>query len=144
MLHARVSTRLDGWQTGSIRRAASVVLIAAALASAFGLSIFVTFAFFLVMVVWALWQLLVERTFRSALLLAAGGAGATVLLIPYLSELSHTSSKTERSPFGFAIREMIPPGGLMASPLFQHFASGHPMAALNLARLFVADSRIRP
>ena len=90
------------------------------------------------MIAWALWQLLVERTFRSALLLAAGGAGAAVLLIPYLSELIHTSSKMEGgSAFGFAIREMIPPGGLMASPLFQHFASGHPMAALNLAKLLL-------
>ncbi len=117
-------------------RAASIVLIAAALASAFGLSVFVTFAFFLVMVVWAFWQLVIERTSRAALFLAAGGAGATVLLIPYLWELSHTSSGTHGPRiFGFGIREMIPPDGLMASSIFQHFAASHPFAALNIARL---------
>jgi hypothetical protein len=48
----------------------SVVLIALALASAFGLSIYVTFAFFLVMLVWAAWQMAFERVFRPALVLA--------------------------------------------------------------------------
>ncbi len=119
-------------------RAASVVLIAAALASAFGLSVFVTFAFFLVMAAWALWQLLIERTPRPTFLLAAGGAGATVLLIPYLWELTHTSSGTHGpSIFGFGIREMIPPDGLMASGIFQHFAAGHPFASLNVAKLIL-------
>jgi hypothetical protein len=133
---------LLAWMAGKNNQrksAASVVLIAAALASAFGLSIYVTFAFFLVMIVWALWQLLIERSPRPALLLATGGAGAGILLIPYLSQLMSSSSKMEGggSVFGFAIREMIPPGGLLASPLFQFLASGHPVAALNLAKLLL-------
>jgi hypothetical protein len=117
----------------------SVVVIASALASAFGLSIYVTFAFFLVMIIWALWQLLIERSPRPVMLLAAGGACAGILLVPYLSQLMRTSSKMEggSSAFGFAVREMIPPGGLMASPLFQHLTSSHPMAALNLAKVLL-------
>ena len=47
-------------QNGSHTRTASVVLIAAALASAFGLSIYVAFGFFLLMILWALWQVTVE------------------------------------------------------------------------------------
>ena len=121
---------------GEHGRIANVAMISLALASAFGLSIYVAFAFFLVMVVWALWQVVIERTFRPAVLLAAGGAGTVVLLLPFLWELTHTSSKMdEGSLFAFAVREMIPPGGLLASPLFQHIATGHPLAALNLAKL---------
>jgi hypothetical protein len=116
---------------------ASVVLIAFALASAFGLSIYVAFGFFLVMLVWGVWQVLVERKFRSALLLAAGGAGAVVLLIPYLRELTaHSSSGLEGgSIFAFAIREMFPPDGLLATHFFAQFAASHATAARNLANL---------
>jgi hypothetical protein len=121
---------------GGRGRTASVALIAVALASAFGLSIYVAFAFFLVMLAWALWQVAIERTPRPALLLAAGGAGAAILLIPYLWELTHTASKIEGgSVFALAVREMIPPNGLLALPLFQHLAAGHPLTALNLAKL---------
>jgi hypothetical protein len=121
---------------GEHGRIANVAMISLALASAFGLSIYVAFAFFLVMVVWALWQVVIERTFRPAVLLAAGGAGTVVLLLPFLWELTHTSSKLDEGAlFAFAVREMIPPGGLLASPLFQHIATGHPLAALNLAKL---------
>jgi hypothetical protein len=117
-------------------RIANVTMISLALASAFGLSIYVAFAFFLVMVVWALWQVVIERTLRPVLLLAAGGAGAVVLLLPYLWELTHTSSKMqEGSLFAFAVREMIPPDVLLASHFFQNFATGHPLSALNLAKL---------
>lgn len=119
-------------------RAASVVLIAFALASAFGLSIYVAFGFFLVMLVWAFWQVAIERTPRSALLLAAGGAGAAVLLIPYLRELTQASSGLQGGAvFSFAVREMFPPDGLLASHLFQHLARAHPAAARNLANLIL-------
>ena len=121
---------------GEPRRTASVAMIAVALASAFGLSIYVTFAFFLVMVVWALWQVAIERKPRPALLLAAGGAGAGVLLIPYLRELTRTASKMQGgAAFAFSVRQTIPPDGLLSTSLFQHLATGHPVAALNLAKL---------
>ena len=123
---------------GARGRAVSVVLIAAALASAFGLSIFVTFAFFLLMLAWALWQIAFERKPMPALLLAAGGACSVVLLLPYLSELTHSDSKMQGgSVFQFAVREMIPPDGLLASRLLHPLALSHPIAALNVAKLIL-------
>jgi hypothetical protein len=131
----------DG-SNGKRRPVVTVVFIAAALASAFGLSVYVAFGFFLVMLFWAPWQIVVERKFRSALLLAAGGAGAAVLLIPYLRELAHGASSGgtqggsgSTSVFTFAIREMFPPEGLLATHLFQNIALAHPSAARNIANL---------
>ena len=133
---------LLAWMGGKNREhkpAASVVLIALTMASAFGLSIYVTFGFFLVMVVWALWQLIVEREARSVLLLAGGGAGAVVLNVPYLRELlaqANTSTGLQKgSIFSFAVREMFPPEGLLATHFFQHLALRHATAARNLANL---------
>ena len=121
---------------GGQRLVANVVLIAAALASSFGLSIYVSFAFFVVMLAWALWQVTIERAPRRALLMAAGGVGAVVLLLPYLWELTHNSSGIHGgSVLEFAVREMIPPDDLLASSLFRQLATGHPIAALNLAKL---------
>jgi hypothetical protein len=132
---------LLAWMAGKEagkKRAVSVALIALALASAFGLSIYVTFAFFLVMLVWALWQIAVERTPRPALLLAAGGACAAPLLIPYLRELTHTASNMQGgAPFAFAVRKTLSPDGLLSSSLFRPFATAHPQAALNLAKLLL-------
>ncbi len=119
------------------RSAASVVLIAFLLASAFGLSVYVAFGFFLVMLVWALWQVTIERKPRSALLMAAGGAGAALLLIPYLRELlTHSSTGLEGgSVFTFAVREMFPPDGLLATHLFESLAGHNASAARNMANL---------
>lgn len=127
---------MDG-QDGKHKPVTTVILIAAAFASAFGLSIYVAFGFFLVMLVWALWQVVIERKLRSALLLAAGGAGALVLLIPYLRELlANTSSGLQGgSIFSFAVREMLPPDSLLATHLFQHLAMDNATAARNLANL---------
>jgi hypothetical protein len=122
---------------GKVSPVTSIALTAASLASAFGLSVYVTFAFFLVTVSWALWQILIERTPRPALLLAVGGAGAAVLLIPYAGGLTHAPSGIYSAPFAFAVREMIPPGGLLASHFFRSMAAVHPLAALNLAKLFL-------
>jgi hypothetical protein len=123
---------------GERGRIITVVLIAFALASAFGLSIYVEFGFLVVMALWAAWQIVFERSFRPALLLAAGGAGAIVLLLPYLWELTHVSSNLEGgSVFAFAVREMIPPDGLLASHSLQHLAINHPLAALNIAKLIL-------
>ncbi|MGB6690152.1 MAG: hypothetical protein WBE76_20130 [Terracidiphilus sp.] len=114
----------------------SVILISCALASAFGLSIYVAFGFFLVMLTWGVWQLTFERAPRPVLLLAAGGAGAALLLIPYLWELTHTASgMMRRSVFEFDVRQMFPPDVLLATAYFQRLAAGHPSRALNLANL---------
>lgn len=117
--------------------AVSAALIAFMLASAFGLSVYVAFGFFLVMLIWALWQIVVERKHRSWALLAIGGAGSAVLLIPYLRALmTHSSSGLQGgSIFTLAVREMFPPDGLLATHFFQQLTVNHATAARNLANL---------
>jgi hypothetical protein len=112
------------------------LFIAAAFASAFGLSIYVAFAFFLVMLAWSVWQIAYEHKPGPMLSLTSGGIGSLILLIPYLRELTHGSSNVQgggASVFSFAIREMIPPDDLLSSGLFQNVASNHPFLARNLA-----------
>jgi hypothetical protein len=132
---------LLAWMGGKERarhRISAIVLAGFAFASAFGLSVYVAFAFFLIMLIWGAWQVIIERSPKPALLLAAGGAVAFVLLIPYLSELKNGSSKVfGGTVFGFALRETIPPGPLLATPLFQHVAISHPGVAQNLAKLLL-------
>jgi hypothetical protein len=121
---------------GENKRTESIVAIALALSSAFGLSVYVTFAFFLVVVAWAVWQTTIERRPLPVFLLAAGGAGACILLFPFLSELTHTTSKLYGgSAFSFAIRDMIPADCLLASNFLRNFTSHHPLASLLSARL---------
>ncbi len=123
-------------RNGNRKSVLNVVLIATALASAFGLSVYVSFAFFLVMLVLSLWQIAIERIYRPALLLVIGGAGAVVLLLPYLWQLTHTVSKLGGgSLFSFFVRETLPPDSLLALPLFRHFTAIHSTAARNLANL---------
>jgi hypothetical protein len=118
----------------SRRSIAAVILIAASFASAFGLSIYVAFAFFLVCLAWALWQVVFERSFRPALLLAAAGTGAVILLLPFLAELTHSESTVVGgSVFSFAVRETIPPEPLLATDFFRQLAVDHVSAARNLA-----------
>jgi hypothetical protein len=121
---------------GEPNHAISVALIAFALASAFGLSVYVTFAFFLVLLVWAPWQIFVLHSPRPAMLLAAGGVGAGLMLIPYLRELAGASSGMHSGDaFGFAVREMVPPGGFLTSSLLQPLSASHPLLALNIAKI---------
>jgi hypothetical protein len=132
---------LLAWKPGESSKSenvVSVVLISFALASAFGLSVYVAFAFLLIMSMWAIWQLVLEHACRPILLLSAGGVGAFVLLIPYLWELTHTSSKLYGgSLFTFFVRETMPPDRLAASPLFHFLAQGHPTAARSLANMIL-------
>ena len=125
-------------------RVVTAILIALALSSAFGLSIYVTFAFFLVVILWAIWKVVIERTWQAASVLASGGAASVVLLLPYLLDLSRAPSSPQavstagsRSLFSFAVRQMIPPDGLLGSKIFQSMAAVHPSAAPNLARLLL-------
>ena len=128
---------LLAWNTeeSTLRTNAYRALFAAsAFASAFGLSIYVAFAFFLVMLIWAIWQLACARKVKPVLLLAAAGAASLILLAPYLSELTHGSSNVKggSSVFAFAVREMIPPDGLLSSNPLRHLASTNPFLARNL------------
>ena len=110
------------------------ILIGASLASAFGMSIFVPFAFFLVMIVWGLWQIAIERVYRPVLLLAVGGTLAASLIAPFLLDLAHNTSKMSGGHvFGFHVREIIPPEWLVALPPLQLLAAHHPMVARVIA-----------
>jgi len=125
-------------EEGGRKRPIIVTLIAFALASAFGLSIYVAFGFFLIMLMWGIWQITFERRPMPALLLGAGGIGATVLLVPYLWELRHgASSMHGGSMFGFAVRETFSPNSLVGFHIFQQLSGGHRWIALSLAKLFL-------
>jgi hypothetical protein len=129
-----------GPQTASPRpRATAAVLFSSlALASAFGLSIYVAFAFFLVMLCWAIWQILIQRATRAPLFLFTAGAVAAVLLLPYLREIAHSDSKMSGgSPFIFSVQETIPPDRLTQSFLLHPLAVSHPAAARVLAKLIL-------
>lgn len=120
------------------RRLPSVAIIAFALASAFGLSIYVAFAFFLIVLVWAIWQLLVVRLPSPVLHLGIGGIVAAIILLPYLHELSQGSSGLHGGHvFGFAVRETISPHGLLALPLLRNLNAAHPETARNIAKLIL-------
>ena len=94
-------------------RLITILFIALALASAFGISVYTTFAFFLIVVCWATWQIVFHHSWRASLLLFAGGAISLILLIPYLYEITHSDSKMYGTrPFALAIRETIPPDRL--------------------------------
>lgn len=118
----------------------SLIFIGMALASSFGLSVYVAFAFFLVMVCWTIGQLL-KRQWRIPALLFAGGILAAALLAPYLYEITHTTSKMAvgagGSPFGWGVRETIPPDRLAHSALLSWLAKTHPVAARALAKLIL-------
>jgi len=132
---------LLAWLAGRMnlgRAMITIVFSAAAMASAFGLSVYVAFAFFLLMVAWGAWQLIVERAPRSVGVLAAGGLAAGLMLTPYLWELTHTSSYLEGGGlFSFAVREMLPPNGLMATSFLRECAIHDPVTARNLANLIL-------
>jgi hypothetical protein len=116
----------------------AALFIGAAMASAFGLSVFVSFAFFLLMVGWGLWQIAVERAPRPVWYLAAGGLIAGALISPYLWDVSRTPSQVQGgSIFKWTVREMLPPDYLLALGAFQHLAMHHPAAARHLANLIL-------
>lgn len=122
------------------QRIAAVGLAGAAFASAFGLSVYVAFAFFLVAVAWACWQGMTEKSVEPGILLGAAGIFATVLLLPYLHELTHESSGMQggsSSVFSFGIRETIPPDQLLATGPFARLNVHHPLLAHNLANLIL-------
>lgn len=114
-------------------RATTIVFIGLALSSAFGISVYATFAFFLIVVCWSAWQIIFHRSWRSPFLLFAGGALSLILLLPYLREITHSDSKMAgSSPFIFSVRETIPPDRLahLLNP-------AHPGAARALAKLIL-------
>jgi hypothetical protein len=132
---------LLAWMAGRERHSRDVMtflLIACALASAFGLSVYVGFAFFLTVVAWGLWQFVFERRYRSPLFLMLGGAAGALLIAPYVWSLRSTSSGMHgTAPFGIAIRETFPSAGLLSWGIFQDIASKHTYLARDLANLIL-------
>lgn len=124
----------------------NVAFIGAALASSFGYSIFVPFGFFLVMLAWGVWQLLFKKAARHVVYMAAGGALAALLLIPFLLELIHNPANTGGgsggggaavSIFTLAVRGTIPPDAMLQIEPLRHLAALHPASAQNIARLIL-------
>ena len=128
---------LLAWMAREGKRTA--ILMGFAFASAFGLSVYVSFAFFLVVVAWCVWQVITLRSWRPVGLFAAAGVFSSILLAPYVLQLAHTQSSQSKmsggSPFEFSIRETIPPAGLLGTPLFRNLAQSHPRTALDIAHL---------
>ena len=119
--------------TAPSTRITTVIFIALALASAFGISVYTTFAFFLIVLCWTIWQVVFHRSWRSPLLLLAGGALSLILLLPYLREITHSDSKMYGDrPFAFSIRETIPPDRLA-----HLISAAHPAAARAIAKLIL-------
>lgn len=139
-------------------RITEIALIGAALASAFGLSIFVPFGFFLVMIVWAFWQIIIERAPRPIVQLALGGVFSILLLAPYLSELMHNTTVTTGGAlagigagdlahhssdassnhlFAVSVREMIPATAMLRIHALQPTALAHPHLARTLSKLIL-------
>ncbi len=70
--------------------------------------------------------------------LALGGVVAAVLLIPYLAELTHGTSRMHGSSvFAFSVRETISPAGLLTLPLMRSIATGHPVLATSIANFIL-------
>jgi hypothetical protein len=126
-------TALDVGQS----RIANIALMGAAMASAFGLSAYVAFAFFLVMLTWGIWQAAIERSPRPAFMLGFGAVGAALLLVPYLHELRAVSSGYTGATFDLAVREMIPPGTVLALPGLKQLWTTHPILSGNIADLIL-------
>ncbi len=123
-------------QEGKEARGIRFFLVACALSSGFGLSIYVTFAFFVVSVFWALDQLLRHRAHRQVLILGIGGLASFALLAPFVSTLaSHTARIEGSRVFSFYVREMIAPDRLMAAGAIRSFVTVHPLLAQNAIKI---------
>ena len=130
---------LLAWFANQMRaRSISVLIIGMCFASAFGLSVYVAFAFFLVMIAWSVWQIVVEHAPGPVVNLALGGIVAAILLIPYLKELTQGTSRMHGSSvFAFSVRETIPPAGLLSLPLMNRLAVTHPALASGISKLIL-------
>lgn len=131
---------LLAWMAGKERMRPAIIVLAIGFAcsTAFGLSVYVAFAFLLVVIVWSTWQILFDHDRRSALFLMAGGAFGALMDVPYLYSLAKSSSGVHGlAPFGLAVRQTWPPDWLLSNGLFHHFSASHADAVRNLANLLL-------
>ncbi len=112
----------DSEEAAKLPRPAAIVLAALALASAAGMSVYVTFVFACVLVAWAAVMLLRKHP-KAALAVAAAGALSMVLALPFLLELRSTAGSATsptKSPLIFQVRrfallpEYLGPLGLIS------------------------------
>jgi hypothetical protein len=120
---------------GKAARLRAAIIAGFALASAFGMSIYVTFAFAIVAVLWTVWQLAVERSPKPVVTLASASIVSGALLVPYLVELIHANSAGGTKVFSFAVREMLPPELLLHLPVLAQIAN--PQLARTLSNLLL-------
>ena len=119
----------------------TATFIAASLASSFGLSIYVAFGFFLIMLA------LGSLADCSGACVSAGIAArdrrrrrcgpAPTLPIRTPAWLFRDARGGAASLFGFAVRETFPASGILASGFMQNVAHSHPWVALSLSRLIL-------
>jgi hypothetical protein len=107
-------------------------------ASAFGLSTYVALATALVLAMWLVWRVFHDDQMQSCITVAIAGSTATVLLLPYLSQLLHRSAgeaKVSHSVVGLAVRQIISPTALTDLSVMRAIHSAHPFVTTQLAAL---------
>jgi hypothetical protein len=119
------------------RRWMAVAFAGVAFASAFGLSVYVAFGFAVMMLAWAVREVLRAREFGlCGRILVAGCVGALVLA-PFLHELSagRGSGAASAHVLSLSVRRMIDPGLVTGLPVFAAWHAAHPVLLDQAMRL---------
>ncbi len=131
-------------QTWDSEKRCAVLLAGVAGASAFGLSIYVTAGFFLVLAAWSLWLIVQNRQSQVAATIGVAAAIAVLLLGPYLHDLLRSSSGTEGRGTAvpahllqFSVRRMIDPAVLTGLPRLSGLKAHHPLLLDQGSRLLL-------
>jgi hypothetical protein len=130
---------------GKGHRVGMIAVAAAAVASSFGLSIYVGFGFALLMLAWVARLIVIRpRSLTLALQVMAAGILGVLLLTPFLTELLSASSSSDSSGhtgashlFAFSVRRLIDPALLTGLPVFASWNSAHPVLLDQAARLLL-------
>jgi hypothetical protein len=126
---------MGGTAAGKRDRIGMIAVAAIAIASAFGLSIYVAFGFALLMLAWVA-RLIVGRPRNPTLAaqVVATGVLSVLLLTPFLAELMGARSSSDSSAhtgpghlFAISIRRFIDPALLTGLPVLASWNSAHPV-----------------
>ncbi len=131
-------------QTWNSQKRCAVLLAGVAVASAFGLSIYVTAGFLLMFAAWSLWLRSQHRRSQVVAPVASAAAVSGLLLGPYLHDLLRSSSGTEGRGAArpahllqFSIRRMIDPSVITGLPRLRGFKAHHPLLLDQASRLLL-------